>query len=521
MLSLQKAYRKALLHAEKARSIDAEGQHEGGMDRRKFIGAASLTGAAIGLSGLLEACQNTTGNNKFRQPSVAIIGAGIAGLHAAHLLYKWAGIKADVYEASSRTGGRILTAAGSGGFTTECGGEFIDSIHADMLNLIEEFNLEKIDCVRDADENNWRDHLYFFKGRKRSEEEIIKEFRKMTGDIQKGLDAIENATDISAWDSLSIADYLKKFNLEDWFYELMYWTFTSEYGLDASESDCLNLISLIAVGTRQGFEVFGKSDERYKVKGGNQKLTDALAGVLKKRDQVHLDHVLESIAAEGDEYLLKFTNGKTVKVQYLLLAIPFSVLRGILKRSSFRFSAKKQHVIDALGYGTGAKMFLAFKDRVWRKQGSTGYVLNDVLQNGWDSSQMQNGNEGRGVYTVFMGGEAGARLKNSKETADRYLTELNRIFPGVGTSYDDSSRSIFNWTDYPFSLGSYSCYRPGQWKDVMGHEITPEGNVFFAGEHCSENFQGFMNGGAETGRIAAENLLGKICANAMQDLGIK
>jgi monoamine oxidase len=30
------------------------------------------------------------------------------------------------------------------------------------------------------------------------------------------------------------------------------------------------------------------------------------------------------------------------------------------------------------------------------------------------------------------------------------------------------------------------------------------GNLFFAGEHCSSYFLGFMNGAAETGRMAAE-----------------
>lgn len=33
------------------------------------------------------------------------------------------------------------------------------------------------------------------------------------------------------------------------------------------------------------------------------------------------------------------------------------------------------------------------------------------------------------------------------------------------------------------------------------------GNLYFAGEHCSTDFQGFMNGGAETGRRAAQVLL--------------
>jgi monoamine oxidase len=34
--------------------------------------------------------------------------------------------------------------------------------------------------------------------------------------------------------------------------------------------------------------------------------------------------------------------------------------------------------------------------------------------------------------------------------------------------------------------------------------------VFFAGEHCSDEFQGFMNGAAQSGRLAARAVLARI-----------
>jgi monoamine oxidase len=40
-----------------------------------------------------------------------------------------------------------------------------------------------------------------------------------------------------------------------------------------------------------------------------------------------------------------------------------------------------------------------------------------------------------------------------------------------------------------------------------GQEGEPVGNLYFAGEHCSRDFQGFMNGGAMTGRLAAAAIL--------------
>ena len=40
------------------------------------------------------------------------------------------------------------------------------------------------------------------------------------------------------------------------------------------------------------------------------------------------------------------------------------------------------------------------------------------------------------------------------------------------------------------------------------------GNLFFAGEHTSEKFQGFMNGAAETGNRAAVNMMRKMAAKS-------
>ncbi len=54
------------------------------------------------------------------------------------------------------------------------------------------------------------------------------------------------------------------------------------------------------------------------------------------------------------------------------------------------------------------------------------------------------------------------------------------------------------WAD-PNLLGSYSCWKVGQYTRFSGYERVRQGNCYFAGEHCSINFQGYMEGGAEKG----------------------
>jgi hypothetical protein len=40
-----------------------------------------------------------------------------------------------------------------------------------------------------------------------------------------------------------------------------------------------------------------------------------------------------------------------------------------------------------------------------------------------------------------------------------------------------------------------------------GYEKVPQGRIHFAGEHTSYNFQGFMEGGAESGQRAGQEVI--------------
>jgi monoamine oxidase len=94
----------------------------------------------------------------------------------------------------------------------------------------------------------------------------------------------------------------------------------------------------------------------------------------------------------------------------------------------------------------------------------------------------------------------------TKGGAEKFLPEIDKAFPGVKAAYTGFNEKM-QWSEYEWSKGSYACYKPGQWMSISGQEAAPVGNMLFAGEHCSEDFQGYMNGAAETGRQAAEKLM--------------
>jgi monoamine oxidase len=88
------------------------------------------------------------------------------------------------------------------------------------------------------------------------------------------------------------------------------------------------------------------------------------------------------------------------------------------------------------------------------------------------------------------------------ERAAAALRAMERGLPGAAAAFTGRT-SRMAWPRNPFAGGSYSCFGPGQWFGLAG-AFAPVGRFVFAGEHASEEFSGYMNGAAQSGRLAAE-----------------
>jgi monoamine oxidase len=486
------------------------------VSRRDFLKTSVLGAAALGSMGLWSGCA-TTGAGGKADPRIVIVGAGVSGLNAAHKL-KQAGLRAEIYEASSRSGGRMYSATGllAPGLVTELGGEFIDSNHEEMLALVKEFGLELLDVQAPGEEAYVRE-AYFFNGMHYTEAQVVEAFRPIAGRLQKDYDSLgeevnfENDGGAKTLDNTSLAVYLDQIGASGWLRELLEVAFVTEYGLEAGEQSSLNMLFMISTDLSEGkFEVFGDSDERFKVVGGNQRVVDELAK--RVQDQIHLGHRLLAVKSRGRGFTLSFEGpgGKTadVEAEIVLLTLPFTLLRDV--EMGVELPAVKRKAIHELGYGMNAKLMLGFNRRVWRDLKQSGNIFSDEpFQLAWDNSRLQAG--AAGGMTLFSGGSQGMAVGTGTPIlqAKRLLPGVEKAFPGLAAAFNEKAER-FHWPTFPWTKGSYACYRPGQWTSIAGAEIMPVGNLFFAGEHCSADFQGFMNGGAETGKTAAEEILGRL-----------
>jgi monoamine oxidase len=445
-------------------------------------------------------------------PRIAIVGAGVAGLNAAYKLQK-AGLTAKVFEGANRTGGRMLTATDllGAGLTTELGGEFIDSGHAEMLALMTEFGLESVDTVGPGTEK-LKPETYFINGRHYTQAQAAAAFVPLAKRIAEDYDSMGEVVNYetegggSAFDKQSIDEYLTGIGATGWMREMLEAAYVTEYGLELGEQSALNFLFLIGTGDltdASACAVLGESDERYKVRGGNQRIVDELAK--RVQPQIQMLHRLEAIRSKGQGYTLTFQHeGRAVDedADLVILTLPFSMLREV--KIDVDLPAVKRKAIAELGYGANAKVMVGFKSRPWERRGYAGNIYSDeTFQLAWANSYLQPGAEGG--LTLYSGGKLAheAGQGPAEEVALRLLRGIERAYPGT-LAQRNGKVSRFHWPTYPWTKGAYACYKPGQWTTIAGAEGLPVGNLFFAGEHCSYDFQGYMNGGAQTGADAAK-----------------
>ena len=159
----------------------------------------------------------------------------------------------------------------------------------------------------------------------------------------------------------------------------------------------------------------------------------------------------------------------------------------------------------SLKYGRATKTLLQFNNRFWRSPArprAFGSAL--PIGAGWEGNEEQRGRAG--ILSLLAGGSA------SDETAA--LIERDGV-SGLIRSLDwlGSSKAELlgwrqaRWESDPWSRGGYAVFDSAFKPALRGLLAQPCGRLFFAGEHTSTIWQGYMNGAVESGHRAAAEVL--------------
>jgi monoamine oxidase len=483
----------------------------GGYTRRDALKRAGvLTGAAMAAS--------ATGwaplANAATAPRIAVVGGGLAGLTATYRL-KQAGFAAQLYEArTDRLGGRCWSDTFPGSnLIYEHGGELIDQGHVEIRQLAQELGLTLVNLI--ASETNGTEAFNYFDGQSYSFDEATNDLKGVWQQIHNDVSAASYPTQ---WDSntqrgreldaMSIIDWINAYvpgGMSSKLGQLLDVAYNIEYGAESSVQSSLNMLYLLGFAGQGQMRIFGPSNEKYHTLGGNDQIPERIAANL--NGQINMGYELTGVARNSDgTWTLSFNAGRTVKADRVVMAIPFSILRSVnLKRA--QFEPRKMQAINELGMGTNSKMHVGFKKRFWRNLGCNGETYADTgYQNTWEVSRGQAGTTG--LLVDYTGGNIGATFGSGTPAsrAQQFLGQIEPVLPGATANWNGNA-TIDYWQGYPWTKGSYSYWKVGQYIAFSGIEGVEQNGCHFAGEHTSVDFQGYLQGGVETGERAAAEIV--------------
>ena len=481
--------------------------------RRGLIKSAGAGAIALSALGRL-----TPAARAAAAPRIVVIGAGLAGLTCAYRL-KQAGYAAQVYEASDRLGGRCWSIRGAfaDGQNAEHGGELIDQGHNAIRNLVHEFGLTLDNLLRA--EANGTDLRGYFNGSPYSIDDITDDLKQVWQKIHSDTSAAGYPTTFDS--STQRGRELDRMSIVDWIEEsvpggmgsrlgqLLDVAYNIEYGAESSVQSSLNLLYLLGFAGQGQLRLFGKSNEKYHVRGGNDQIPARLGAALAAQITTGAELIAIRKTPAGGYSLSVRIGSKTTTLtaDKVVLALPFSILRRSVDVSAAGFSDRKLLAIRELGMGTNSKLHVQFRSRPWNALGCNGDTLADAgYQNTWEVTRAQSG--ASGILVDYTGGTIGASFGTGTPTqrAQKFLTQIEPVLPGLTQQWNGRATVDF-WPAYEWTRGSYSYWKVGQYTSFASIEGRQEGNAHFCGEHTSIDFQGYLNGAVETGERAAGEVI--------------
>jgi monoamine oxidase len=435
-----------------------------------------------------------------RTPSVLIVGAGLAGLAAGRELER-RGCRVALFEARDRVGGRVWTIRDDfGRMHGEAGGELIDDEQEEIRKLAKNLHLRESRVLR----GGFSHYRVGNDGRRR--------WRSPSAVWQQTGLALErwvNAYTLNGeeWDG-PIANRMAGYSVVDGFDEIdapMEVRVTARvmrgfFVADPEELSLLTYVELLADGKDPA------ERKMYRIEGGNDRLVQKAADQL--RAPIRLRHIVRRIVQTKKSVRVtienRFGQRSEIKGDYVLVTAPAPIAAEI--EFAPALPEAQRDAFLRLRYGHATKTLLQFDRHSWRtarrpRAGATDLSIGAV----WDGSEDQQ--DRRGMLILLAGGEASDETKAilNSGSLDRLLGCLK--FFGIGRAKLIAARSV-SWEDDRWARGAYAYFDPSFPPSARRLLRAPCGRIFFAGEHTSRKWQGYMNGAVESGLRAAEEILG-------------
>lgn len=500
------------LYARLSQRVDPRALWNDAVSRRHMLQATLAASAGLLLSsrfGPAFGASATPGPGNGRR--ILVIGAGLAGLAAAFELAS-AGAEVTVLEARKRLGGRVLTLRDMvSGKVVEGGGEFIGANHPTWLSYAERFNLEMLGTT----ENDELSAPIILEGRRLSTDEIESLYEEMTAALACLTELAEQVNADEPWNSEGAAE-LDARTARQWLDEqdisplcagAIRVQLEADNGVALEKQSLLANLAMIKGG---GLERFWTESETYRCKGGNDQLANRLADGL-GRENLRLGVAAKRIKLRENGVQVVGSDTNVYEADDVVFALPPSVW------SDVEISPGLPRCVS-VQMGSSIKYLATVERRFWREAGAAPEAMTDSdISLVWEPTDNQPEAAGlsREAYRAeesalcaFSSGPAAGRcrVKQLESQNGFFRAAMDEIFPGFEESFLNDR--FMDWPSDGFTRAGYSFPAPGQ-VTALGPVFTRAhaGRLFFAGEHTSSAFVGYMEGALASGVACANRIV--------------
>ncbi len=412
----------------------------------------------------------------FPKIETLIIGAGPAGLMAAHYLAKH-GIPATILEARDRIGGRACTLRTG----VELGAEFVHGELPLTLSLLQEAGLSYT-----ATGGEWVQLRGGESGEAFGADEWPLLMRKLA----------------ALKEDMSLQDFLERHFNDDRYAALKDQAIGYAEGYDTADTTRASAKALYA-------EWSGHEEEQYRIDRGYAALMDYLAEQAKRAgSRILLSHPVTELEATADGSTIVTAGGTIFHASRVMVALPLGVLQSAAAQA-FGLQPDYTQALGTLGFGDVVKFVLQFREPFWEDQyPDLGFLLaSGAVPTWWTQAPSPSA-----ILTGWMAGRAAKRHAGMDNRALQRIAidSLAKTFSRPEKEIEALlvEAHIVNWSAEPFTLGSYAYATVGgaAARDVLGRPMG--GRIFFAGEYMYDGpAMGTVEAALWSGREAAAQIL--------------
>ncbi len=487
------------------------------MNRRDFVRKSLLLGATSMMSNVpslgahdqpIDESSKQSLSVRTSSPKKIIVGGGgIAGLSCAYELKK-RGHEVVVMETAHRYGGKVHTVSEelADGLYAEFGAEgFTIPGYERYRAYLQEFNLPVVPFTHQ--ENRIVRTKAGWLNAEQEQHRRIKEAEQVSrfNDREKRFLANNPAAHL---DQLYLTDYLDKFNDEYQpfglgYDQLDYVSIQEIYQKEGASGAALHLLGgkhVSALAKIWESYIMHRRNiwngyQRYRVKGGNQRLIQAFAQRL--QPGIFLGCRVNGVAYRASGvtvFYSEFEQDKKMDADFFVNALPVQSQKNLVFTPEL--PATKQYVFDNLVFEQTARIILQSRSKFWLEDP---YGINLTFNDPALSDVAEVAHELSGSRAALqIRAPAGTTVRNTLRT-------FHEWYPGDRSKIDIEHSLIKDWSKDIHTPGCQRATFPmGQLAKLWPHTTTPVGRMYFVGGYADNRNWGMEAAVNSAYRVANE-----------------